>query len=324
VDVVDREAILAAQDEIRLAKRAELKVDRERQAQLLALQQPDPVRFLLWSALHVAVWVAGAAAILLSEHWLVQLLAVLALGNQMHAFTILQHDCGHQNAFRSGTWNLWVGRFFAWFIVFPYSSFTECHKHHHRYLGDAERDPDEWNYAGGVKWMFLRIAVFVPRFTYFSLVRYGSKVRNLVLRELVFNLLTMVALGVWFASMGMLYQFVLIFILPVLLLALLINPISRGYEHFPMATLGSEDEQRLDLAQNTITIPSRVLSLIWANINYHVEHHVYPGVPFFNLHKVHALLDNKPFLRDRWLLARLFARQPQEPRHGAAPAADAS
>ena len=322
--MVDREAILAAQDEIRLAKRAELKVDRERQAQLLALQQPDPVRFLLWSALHVAVWIAGAAAILLSDHWLVQLLAVLVLGNQMHAFTILQHDCGHQNAFRSAICNLWVGRFFAWFIVFPYSSFTECHKYHHRYLGDADKDPDEWNYASGVKWMFLRIAVFVPRFTYFSLVRYGSQVRNLVLRELLFNLLTMVALGVWFYSMGMLYQFVLIFILPVLLLALLINPISRGYEHFPMATLGSEDEQRLDLAHNTITIPSRVLSLIWANINYHVEHHVYPGVPFFNLHKVHALLDNKPFLRDRWLLARLFARQPQEPRHGAAPAADAS
>ncbi|SIR90925.1 Fatty acid desaturase [Aquipseudomonas alcaligenes] len=321
--MVDRDSILAAQDEIRLAKRAELKVDREQQAQLLALQQPDPVRFLLWSALHVGVWIAGAAVILFAEHWLAQLLAVLVLGNQMHAFTILQHDCGHQNAFRSATWNLWMGRFFAWFIVFPYSSFTECHKHHHRYLGDADRDPDEWNYAGGVKWMFLRIAFFVPRFTYFSLVRYGSQVRNLVLRELLFNLLTMVALGIWFASMGMLLQFVLIFIVPVLLLALLINPISRGYEHFPMATLDSEDEQRLDLAKNTITIPSRVLSLIWANINYHVEHHVYPGVPFFNLHKVHALLNNKSFLRDRWLLARLFARQPQEPRHGAAPAADA-
>jgi len=321
--VVDRQSMLAAQDEIRLAKRAELKVDRERQAQLLALQQPDPAKFLLWSALHVTVWFAGAAVILLGDHWLAQLLAVLVLGNQMHAFTILQHDCGHQNAFRSATWNLWVGRFFAWFIVFPYSSFTECHKYHHRYLGDADKDPDEWNYAGGVKWMFLRIAFFVPRFTYFSLTRYGSQVRNLVLRELAFNLLTMAAIGVWFASMGMFLQFVLIFILPVLLLALLINPISRGYEHFPMATLG-DHEQRLDLAHNTITVTSRVLGLIWANINYHVEHHVYPGVPFFNLRKVHELLDNKPFLRDRWLLARLFVRQPREPRHEAAPAADAS
>jgi beta-carotene hydroxylase len=325
VDVVDKEAILAAQDEIRLAKRAELKVDRERQAQLLALQQPDPVRFLLWSALHVAVWVACAAVILLTDNWIGHLLAVLVLANQMHSFTILQHDCGHQNAFRSRAWNLWVGRFFAWFIVFPYSSFTECHKHHHRYLGDADKDPDEWNYAGGVKWMFLRIAVFVPRFTYFSLVRYGKDVRNLVLRELAFNLLSMAALCTWFVQQGMLYEFVLIFVVPVLLLAALINPISRGYEHFPMATLGSDSEQRLDLGQNTITVTSRVLSLIWANINYHVEHHVYPGVPFFNLHKVHALLDNKPFLRDRWLLARLFVRQPREAReHGAAPATDAS
>lgn len=316
--------MLAAQDEIRLAKRAELKVERARQAQLLALQQPDPVKFLLWSALHVVVWIAGAALVLLSEHWLAQLLAVLVLGNQMHAFTILQHDCGHQNAFRSATWNLWVGRFFAWFIVFPYSSFTECHKHHHRYLGDADKDPDEWNYAGGVKWMFLRIAFFVPRFTYFSLTRYGSQVRNRVLRELTFNLLSMLAIGLWFASMGMLLQFVLIFVAPVLLLALLINPISRGYEHFPMATLGGDSERRLDLAHNTITVTSPVLSLIWANINYHVEHHVYPGVPFFNLRKVHLLLDDKAFLRDRWLLARLFASPPRQARHEAAAATDAS
>lgn len=310
---MNKQSVLAAQDEIRLAKRAELKVDRERQAQLLALQQPNPLRFSLWAALHVAVWLACAGFILISDNLLGQLIAVLILGNQMHSFTILQHDCGHQNAFRSSLLNLWVGRFFAWFIVFPFSSFTECHKHHHRYLGDADKDPDEWNYAAGVKWMFLRIAVFVPRFTYFSLVRYGKDVRNLVLRELIFNLLSMAGVCAWFVSQGMFYEFVLIFAVPLFLLAAVINPISRGYEHFPMATLEPEHDDRLDLAKNTVTVTSRVLSLIWANINYHVEHHVYPGVPFFNLHKVHRLLDNKAFLRDRWLLARLFTRRPNEP-----------
>ncbi|MHA6493279.1 fatty acid desaturase family protein [Pseudomonas borbori] len=306
---MNTESVLAAQDEIRLAKRAELKVDRARQAQLLALQQPDPGKFVLWSLLHVAVWIACAVFIAMTENIVGHVIAVLILGNQLHAFTVLQHDCGHQNAFRSATLNLWVGRFMAWFIVFPFSSFTECHKHHHRYLGDPEKDPDEWNYARGVKWMFLRIAVFVPRFTYFSLVRYGERVRNLVLRELAFNLLSMAAVCALFVSQGMGYEFVLIFVLPLLLLALVINPISRGYEHFPMATLEPEHADRLDLSKNTITVTSRVVGLLWANINYHVEHHVYPGVPFCNLRKVHELLENKQFLRDRWLLSRLFARR---------------
>ena len=305
---MDRQSILAAQDDIRLEKRAALKVERARQAELLALQQPVPLQFMLWASLHVTIWLACAWLIVVSANPVWHMVATLIMGSQLHAFTVLQHDCGHQNAFRSALANLWMGRFMAWFIVFPYSSFTECHKHHHRYLGDPDKDPDEWNYARGVKWMFLRIAVFVPRFTYFSLVRYGKAVRNRVLRELSCNLLSMGALCAWFVSRGMAYEFVLIFVVPLLLLAVVINPISRGYEHLPMATLEPGHEDRLDLAKNTITVTSRVVGLLWANINYHVEHHVYPGVPFCNLRKLHNLLENRPFLRDRWLLARLFAR----------------
>ena len=313
---MDRQSILAAQDDIRLEKRAALKVERARQAELLALQQPVPLQFMLWASLHVTIWLACAWLIVASANPVWHMVATLIMGSQLHAFTVLQHDCGHQNAFRSALANLWMGRFMAWFIVFPYSSFTECHKHHHRYLGDPDKDPDEWNYARGVKWMFLRIAVFVPRFTYFSLVRYGKAVRNRVLRELSFNLLSMGALCAWFVSRGMAYEFVLIFVVPLLLLAVVINPISRGYEHLPMATLEPGHEDRLDLAKNTITVTSRVVGLLWANINYHVEHHVYPGVPFCNLRKLHNLLENKPFLRDRWLLARLFARSATKA-HGA-------
>jgi fatty acid desaturase len=70
-----------------------------------------------------------------------------------------------------------------------------------------------------------------------------------------------------------------------------------------------------------VTVSDRLIGLLWANINYHVEHHIYPGVPFVNLPRLAALLDNKPYLRDRWLLARMFARRPvttcAEPRRAA-------
>lgn len=306
----------AADDAVRLDSRARLRVDPLQQAQLQALMQPDPARFMRWVALHLAIWGVAAAVILLADRLWLQGMAALVLGSQLHAFTVLQHDCGHQSAFRSATWNLWVGRLLAWFIVFPFSSFTECHKRHHRYLGDPQQDPDDWNYLAGVRWMFLRIALFVPRFTYFSLVRYGRAVRNRVLRELVFNLASMGLLGALFVAFGRLDAFLLIFVAPLLLLALVINPISRGYEHFPMATLPAEQSERLDLSRNTITVTSRAVGLLWANINYHVEHHVYPNVPFFNLPRLHELLAHHRFLRDRWLLARVFsrpARPPAEP-----------
>lgn len=302
---------LAAQDEIRLSKRAQLRVGSDAQAQLNALMKPAPARFLLWLCIHLAVWLAGALLIGFTESTWLHVLAVLVMGSQLHAFTVLQHDCGHQSAFASQRLNTWFGRALACFIVFPYTAFTECHKRHHRYIGDPEKDPDEWNYAAGVKWMFLRIAVFVPRFTWFSLTRYGSAVRNAVLGELAFNIALLAAIATLFVSQGLAYEFVMIFVLPVLLLALVYNPISRGYEHFPMATLAHDDPDRLDLARNSVTVTSGLVSLAWANINYHVEHHAYPGVPFHNLKRLSELLADKDFLRDRWLLERLFVRQPR-------------
>ncbi len=296
-------------DEIRQAARAALKVDPAYAAEVRALAQPQAHRFLLWMFLHVTLWIAAAVLIFAAGHWLLHLLAVLVLSNQLHAMTVLQHECGHKSAFRSQLANLWVGRFLAWFIVFPFTSFTECHKHHHRYIGDAERDPDDWNYAAGPFWMFLRIATFAERFTWFSLVRYGREVRNRVLRELCFNLLSMAALFALFAVLGLTYEFLLVFVVPLLMLMFVINPISRGYEHFPMATTPEMDPSRFDLSRNTITVTSRIVGLLWANINYHVEHHVYPGVPFFNLPRLHVLLHDKSFLRDRWLLQRMF-REP--------------
>lgn len=305
--------LLAAQDEIRLTKRAELRVSGDAHAELQKLMKPSPAHFLFWLAIHLAVWAAGALLIGFTDSLLLHVLAVLVMGSQLHAFTVLQHDCGHQSAFPSQRLNTWFGRALACFIVFPYTAFTECHKRHHRYIGDPEKDPDEWNYASGVKWMFIRIALFVPRFTWFSLTRYGSAVRNAVLGELAFNVALLVGLATLFIVQGLAYEFVMIFVLPVLLLALVYNPISRGYEHFPMATLAEDDPDRLDLAKNSVTVTSRVVSLAWANINYHVEHHAYPAVPFHNLKRLSVLLADKAFLRDRWLLERLFVRQPTAP-----------
>ena len=37
-------------------------------------------------------------------------------------------------------------------------------------------------------------------------------------------------------------------------------------------------------------ISNQVHSFFWNNINYHIGHHVYPGVPWYNLQKLHAAL----------------------------------
>jgi beta-carotene hydroxylase len=212
------------------------------------------------------------------------------LASQLHTLTILQHDCGHGSAYRSLWMNRWVGRLLAWPIVLPFTAFQEVHKRHHWYLGNPKKDPDEWFYAAGPRMLFLREMLFSPYFVRLALTKYGPSVRMRVLRELAGTL------AVWGSAAYLLLQqgrgadFFFALVFPVLGLAMVISPLARGYEHFPMCFLSPDDPARMSIRSNTVTIRNPVLAFLWANITYHVEHHLFPQTAFFHLPAVHRIL----------------------------------
>lgn len=267
-------------------------------AQVARLSTPDGWRFSAWTLFYLGLWGAGLWALTQVRGMLAaQLVLSLLLGNQLHALTILQHDCGHRSAFAGATANLWVGRMLAWFVFMPFTTFTELHRRHHGFLGQKDKDPDDWFYAAGKARLFLRECCFMPRFISLSLnMPLPPKVRRAIVFELAFNLFSHVglALALLIAGRGDILLFGLL--LPMLLLACLYNPISRGYEHYPMASLPAGDARREDLRFNTVTVSSRLVGLLWANINYHVEHHMHPRVPFHALPALGRLFADKSYL----------------------------
>lgn len=262
---------------------------------ILRLGSPDGGVFSAWMFGHMFVWVMLFTAVGWLDSLPLQILISVLLGNQLHAFTVLQHECGHGSAYRSARKNLWVGRMLAWFIFMPFTTFTELHKIHHRHLGDPEKDPDEWFYAGGAVWVYMREMLFLPKFVYLSLTtKVPPHARRQVLYELIFNVVSWAVLTVVMIISGNLTLLLLGFFVPMLILALIINPISRGYEHFPMSRLNPTDAERTNLMHNTVTVTGKAWGILWANINYHVEHHVYPRVPFYRLPELHDILkENK-------------------------------
>lgn len=289
--------------------RAELNLCESYKATLEKLKCANGLRFSLWVLLHMVLWLAlvMVALSLRESPWII--VCTLLLGNQLHAITILQHDCGHGSGYRSAAANLWVGRFLAWFIFMPFTTFTYIHKRHHAFLGQPGKDPDEWFYAAGARWVFMREILFLPRFVYQSLgARLPERIRHQVRRELIFNTLSW-AVAIWLSlHFGLAFWFLMTFIVPMLLLATVINPISRGYEHFPMSQIPAHKPERLDLRANTVTVTSRLLGFMWANITFHVEHHVYPTVPFYLLPDLHELMLNKNYCREPYPLFRLVRR----------------
>lgn len=279
------------------SSRRALRLSMEDEQILNAGKKADAWWFSLGVAIYLGLWSAGVLALLLvREQPMLQGIIAIFVGSQLHAITVLQHDCGHRSAYKSVIANLWVGRVLAWFVFMPFTTFTQLHRHHHGFLGQKDKDPDEWFYERGPVLLFLRECCFMPRFIYLSLTReLGVNVRRDVLLELGFNALGYIALGFALIHSGYLDVLVFGFALPLLLLACVFNPISRGYEHYPLARLPADDPRREDLRFNTVTVTSRLIGLLWANINYHVEHHMYPRVPFHRLPRLNRLLLGKHY-----------------------------
>lgn len=61
-----------------------------------------------------------------------------------------------------------------------------------------------------------------------------------------------------------------------------------------------------DFSRNSrsIEIPY-IIEFLYSNMNYHIEHHMYPGVPYYNLRKLHVILKSK--LPQPVALADIFA-----------------
>lgn len=294
-----------ATDPARRASRAALALGAEQHERLQALAQPNGAVFSTWAVAYLAAWALGVLFVASTDQPLLQGLLSALLGSQLHALTVLQHDCGHRSAYASPRANLWVGRLLAWFVFMPFTTFTELHRRHHGFLGDRRHDPDEWFYEGGPRQLFLRECLFMPRFIWLSLLRMpAGETRSRVARELAFNAVTHAALIAALLASGATDLLLYAYALPMAWLALVFNPISRGYEHLPMASLPPDDLRRGDLRCNTISVTSRVVGVLWANIGFHVEHHMYPRVPFYRLPALHRLFAAKAYRRAPYPLYR--------------------
>ena len=60
-------------------------------------------------------------------------------------------------------------------------------------------------------------------------------------------------------------------------------------------------EQNADQRQNARTIINPVQTFFFApnNVNYHIEHHVYPSIPWYHLPKAHRIMKERGALPEK-------------------------
>lgn len=229
------------------------------------------------------------------------LLAIIIIGARMHALAILMHDATHFRFLKNRKWNdLLTNCTSMYFIFFSIEQYRQNHLAHHSHL-NTEEDPDWFSKIGVEEFQFPKTkrAFLMTLFSYLILYkgirdalwflkRFGAtkkkkspdKKTNWV-KPLFYLLLfgTITVLGIW-------KYFLLFWIVPYFSTFFMFQYIRSVAEHFG------------DLAYDHLLTSTRSVKTNWIerfffaphNVGYHLEHHLYPGVPFYNLPKLHQLL----------------------------------
>jgi beta-carotene hydroxylase len=264
----------------------------QRDADIRKLCRADGGKYLFYATPYIALYfLAVYAQFLIDNVWANIAIAAL-IANQIYVLFILHHDCMHGSAFKNDAFNRLTGRLCALVFTMTFTVNRETHRRHHTYFADPERDPDEYYFAGKLSQIWLRIWRYWEWYTRIALNRYGTKVRRLVLVEQTVNFGLWVVIHVVLSHYGLGMKTLYIFVLPLVILNCVINPIARGYEHSTV-TLHEDMSDKVDMTKNTITVDNPWLGLLWANITYHVEHHAFPKCPFYNLKKLHKILQEE-------------------------------
>jgi fatty acid desaturase len=262
----------------------------------------------------VVEWLGIAAAIVLCEylwHPALYVLAVLWIGARQHALTVLGHDAAHFRLFPDRKWNDWIGNAAVmWPVFLAADGYRHYHGEHHRFTGtpdDGNRTiwkthtaagdlTSEWTFpktTAGLVFTVLRRAAFFTGI--FWIIR--GLVAAIILRRSWGHLLLRMAYYALIVSAmayaGVLRGFLLYWIVPFCTAHLAFQYIRLICEHSAIRT----DDPAYAATRTTLARLWERWLIVPRNIHYHIEHHWYPSVPFYNLPALHKVLMDQPRFR---------------------------
>lgn len=241
------------------------------------------------------LWAAGASLILAAPRlsspyqYLLQAAGTLVAALGLNAFVLLLHEGMHHTLFRSRAWNRWVSVAFGGCVLISFTAYQVMHEQHHRFLGDP-RDPDEYhNYTSSpiLIWVLHFVRLTVGAFLYVLLIPFLAFRRGTAEdRRHIFEEYAALAL-LWTAAFALLPHPALLkaWLLPLVVVAVMTQ--LRGFTQHGIA-----DPSDPLLASRSIH-PNALVRFLVLNENYHLEHHLYPEIPSYNLRRLHLLLRDR-------------------------------
>ncbi len=236
-------------------------------------------------------------------HPLLLPLVVMWIGARQHALAILMHEGTHYLLFKNRRLNIVVSELcLAWPLFVTMRAYRPSHFDHHRHV-NTEQDPDlmrkqsaEWKFPQtwrALSTLLLKDVVGLNTRQQLLEAVDLSDTRQPQTRGLgaygltrVFFYLAVLTLVTYFRVWP---SFLLLWILPMLTWLKMILRIRSIAEHF-----GVENDHVYTRTRTTLPSLFERIFVAPKNINFHLEHHLYPSVPWFRLPRLHTLLMADP------------------------------
>jgi fatty acid desaturase len=224
-------------------------------------------------------------------------------------FTVLLHEVVHNAVFtptkKSRIYNRIMGLVYAFPSGISASQFTRWHLDHHAELGSPTEDPKRFHLSPKLNARWLKLLYYTPAlfFIYFRAAgrenaTYPAALQQTIKRERLFTILFQFTLAGLCYFLGGWDVLVRVYLVPVFLVFPIAFSLNRLGQHYNV--------NPADPAQwSTLVRSSWFWNIAFLYSNFHLEHHYFPGVPFYNLARVQKEL--KSFYRARGMKAYGYA-----------------
>ncbi len=257
-----------------------------------------------------AIILTAASIAIVVDHWLGFLFAIVVIGTRQHALGVCIHEAVHYRLCSNRTANDCVSDLLcAFWLNITTSRYLHHHILHHRSVNTAEdpdlllmkTDPDLWQWPKrplpAIRGFILDLLglnglrqarifnSWMPWPNHFSSreipppLRWGERLR--LYSFLVVLIAGLQATNGWFV-------FLVLWVVPYSTVFVAVFRLRGIVEH-----LGTPAAHELNGARNMEPTWIERLTIAPLNVQYHLDHHLFPSVPQYNLPLLHkALLDN--------------------------------
>ncbi len=267
--------------------------------QLKPLRKVD--RWHCWLAL-TEDWIIICFAIFISYHlsWYFYPLSILLIGSRQRALATLLHESAHQVITTNRIINFMMGTFFSGYLILQtFSSYRKSHvvKHHGKF-GNPEEDPDyQFLISQGLYQKDLDDKIFQRDYVFLPLLLFQvpKYIKSLLTHRLLseknyLENFSMALLWLIIISLSILFnqwQYLILFwLIPYLTVFQIINGFIELTEHYPL--MNNNVDLYMSRNRNSHFIEQFLTGM--HNENYHLVHHLFPSIPFWNVPKAHKIL----------------------------------